>query len=229
MALTAVGYHMLHDRFSRQMQVLVDGRSVYEPTVGGVPWTDLALTIDDIERIEVIRGPNAASYGSNSFTAVINIITRHPVLDRGVSLKANAGSNGLAEGFLRYGGNHRSFDYHINYTHQEIDGTDNTSKGQYSIAGPSDNLNLLASHDFDRGYTASVGFCYLSKMKQLETNDIMGEQKRLDLRIARTLSAARHERTFALVIQNWFDDEQETRLKNNIDRRIYASFAINYR
>ncbi|MGM0680189.1 MAG: TonB-dependent receptor plug domain-containing protein, partial [Pseudomonadota bacterium] len=73
--LPVTGYHMLHDRYVRHQQVLIDGRSVYTPILGGVPWVDLPITLDDIERIEVVRGPNAASYGSNSFMGVINIIT----------------------------------------------------------------------------------------------------------------------------------------------------------
>jgi len=120
----AVGYHVLVDRFSRQMQVLVDGRSVYEPALGGVAWTDLPLTIDDIERIEVIRGPNASSYGANAFTSVINIITRNAVLDRGVMLKTNIGSDGLKEGFLRYGGSHKNLDYRVTTAYRENNGFD---------------------------------------------------------------------------------------------------------
>jgi iron complex outermembrane receptor protein len=72
-----VMYHGLSDEYARRMQVLIDGRSVYAPSGGGVEWTNLPLTVDDIERIEVIRGPNAASYGSNSFLSIINIITLH--------------------------------------------------------------------------------------------------------------------------------------------------------
>jgi iron complex outermembrane receptor protein len=72
-----VAYHGFSDEFARRMQVLIDGRSVYNVTWGGVNWHDLPLAIEDIERIEVIRGPNAAAYGSNAFLGVINIITAH--------------------------------------------------------------------------------------------------------------------------------------------------------
>jgi iron complex outermembrane receptor protein len=75
---TPVTYLGYSDQFSRKMQVLVDGRSVYDPMYGGVRWSELGLLLDDIDRIEVIRGPNAASYGSNAFLGVINIITRDP-------------------------------------------------------------------------------------------------------------------------------------------------------
>jgi iron complex outermembrane recepter protein len=71
-----VSYHGLTDAYSRRMQVLIDGRSVYQPFYGGVQWSELPITIEDIDRIEITRGPNAASYGANAFLAVINIITR---------------------------------------------------------------------------------------------------------------------------------------------------------
>ena len=53
----AAGYQFLFHRYTVRMQIIVDGRSVYTPTFGEVPWTQLGITIDDIERIEVIRGP----------------------------------------------------------------------------------------------------------------------------------------------------------------------------
>lgn len=120
----AVGYHVLSDQFSRQMQVLVDGRSVYEPSLGGVSWTDLPLAIDDIDRIEVMRGPNASSYGANAFTAIINIITRQAVLDRGLMLKSNVGSDGLTEGYLRYGGAFKNLDYRVTAAYRKNNGFD---------------------------------------------------------------------------------------------------------
>lgn len=109
--IPVTGYHLLHDRYVRHQQVLIDGRSVYTPILGGVPWVDLPITIDDIERIEVVRGPNAASYGSNSFLGVINIITRDSALERGTRVKVNTGDNGLQEGFLHHGDNLGDMDY----------------------------------------------------------------------------------------------------------------------
>ena len=120
--LPVTGYHMLHDRYVRHQQVLIDGRSVYTPILGGVPWVDLPITIDDIERIEVVRGPNAASYGSNSFLGIINIITRDAAVDRGTSVKINSGDNGLEEGFLRHGGALGKLDYAISLAYREDNG-----------------------------------------------------------------------------------------------------------
>ena len=115
----------------------------------------------------------------------------------------------------------------ISYTHQAI--KSGAGGRQYDNAGPSDMLNLLAIRDFGYGYSASLGFYYLSKMKQLETNDIRAEQKRVDIRLARDISTATRDYTLALVVQNLFDDEQETRLKNVIDRRAYGSVSVNFK
>jgi len=73
-----VGYHALASENSRHLQVLVDGRSIYQPALARILWEDLPLSIEKISRIEVIRGPNTAMYGANSYLAVINIITFHP-------------------------------------------------------------------------------------------------------------------------------------------------------
>lgn len=98
-----VTYHGLSDEYARRMQVLVDGRSVYDVFIGGVLWTDLPLAIEDIDRIEVIRGPNAAAFGSNSFLGVINIITLHASQAQGISLKLAAGEHHVRDGFVRHG------------------------------------------------------------------------------------------------------------------------------
>jgi iron complex outermembrane receptor protein len=73
-----VTYHGMTDEHSRRLQVLINGRSIYQPALARILWSDLPLPIDLIQRIEVIRGPNTASYGANAFLAIINIVTEHP-------------------------------------------------------------------------------------------------------------------------------------------------------
>lgn len=108
-----VGYHGILDAFNRRMQVLIDGRSVYTPTFGGVLWSDLPLSIEDIDRIEVVRGPNAATYGPNSFQGVISITTRHASEDSGNKVKISTGSHGIADAYYRTGGSAGDFDYRV--------------------------------------------------------------------------------------------------------------------
>jgi len=70
-----ISYHGTNTLSPRRMNVLIDGISVYRPAFSEVVWSQLPVSIDDIERIEVTRGPSSASYGPNSMLAVINIIT----------------------------------------------------------------------------------------------------------------------------------------------------------
>ncbi len=118
----SVSYHMSLDRYARRMQVLIDGRSIYTTAIGGIPWATLHITMDDIERIEVVRGPNSASYGANSFLGVINIITHHAVADQGSSVKVNVGDEGVRETYVRHGDSSGKWDYRVSASFSQDDG-----------------------------------------------------------------------------------------------------------
>lgn len=93
-----VTYHGLGSDYPTEIQVLVDGRSVYAPSAfGGVDWSSLPLTVDEIDRIEVVRGTNSNAYGANAFLGVVNIITRHSHQGRGVTVQTNLGSHGISD------------------------------------------------------------------------------------------------------------------------------------
>ena len=99
-----IAYHGLSDEFARRVLVLVNGQRIFQYSGGGVDWNNLPIPLQDIERIEVIRGPSAAAYGSNALTAVINIQTGSPAESAGWATQAAAGSNRIADGFVRGGG-----------------------------------------------------------------------------------------------------------------------------
>lgn len=105
--------HGLADQYARRIQVLVDGRSIYMPFFGGVRWDTLPLAVDDIERIEVSRGSNAATYGANAFTGIINIITRHPQDVPRDTASVTAGENGVREAMYRQAGGDADYQYRI--------------------------------------------------------------------------------------------------------------------
>jgi iron complex outermembrane recepter protein len=120
-----VSYHGLTNEFARRMQVLIDGRSVYLPPFSTVLWDDLPISIDDIERIEVTRGPNAGSYGANAFFGTVNIITRSPVASEGAYALARAGQQGVREGVLRYANADESLSYRVSAGHKADNGFEN--------------------------------------------------------------------------------------------------------
>ena len=100
--VSAVTYHGLGDQYSRRMQILIDGRSTYGSLFGHVSWSTQGIAIEDIERIEVVRGPNSVSYGANAFLGTINIITKHTSQQTGKTVKVSRGNNGIIDGLARY-------------------------------------------------------------------------------------------------------------------------------
>lgn len=139
----AAGYHGLGDAFSRRFQVLVDGRSIYSPHYGAVYWTDLPLSIDDIERIEVVRGPNAAIHGANAFAAVINIITRTAAQVQGESVSLQFGEQDMRGFTVRHGGGDAALRYRLTASAQERDRFERDVTFKSAVSG--DNGRYLES------------------------------------------------------------------------------------
>ncbi len=120
-----VSYHGATDIYTRRMQVLVDGRSVYLPPFNSVDWEDLPLQLDDIERIEVVRGPAATSFGSNSILGVINITTREASEQVGATISAvhgNADNAGISDVAAHFGGGSEHLDYRLTLARRSDNG-----------------------------------------------------------------------------------------------------------
>ena len=100
----SVGIRGFGTQLSRSVLVLIDGRSVYTTFFAGTYWDVQDTLLEDIDRIEVIRGPGGTVWGPNAVNGVINIITRHTRETQGTFV--SAGSGNLEQGFLnfRYGG-----------------------------------------------------------------------------------------------------------------------------
>lgn len=106
------------------LQVLVDGRSVFVPLFSKVDWANLPVEMEDIERIEVTRGPNTPTYGGNAFRGVINIITRQPFEVRGRFAQAAAGSQNMGYGLARYADDSGSGGYRLSVSYRRDEGFD---------------------------------------------------------------------------------------------------------
>ncbi len=100
-AISARGFN---SQYANKLLVLMDGRSVYTPLFSGVNWELQDTMIEDIERIEVIRGPGASVWGANAVNGVINIITKHARDTQGGLFTTQAGNEELIYDGIRYGG-----------------------------------------------------------------------------------------------------------------------------
>jgi iron complex outermembrane recepter protein len=110
----AVGIRGFGGEFSKSLLVLIDGRSVYSPLFAGVYWQLQDTVLEDIDRIEVIRGPGGTIWGANAVNGVINIITKSTKDTHGVLVSTSGGNldQGIAD--VRVGGtNGKGFDYRV--------------------------------------------------------------------------------------------------------------------
>jgi len=102
----SVGIRGFGSAFSKSVLVLIDGRSVYTPLFAGVDWEMQNVMLEDVERIEVIRGPGGTIWGSNAVNGVINIITRNAKDSRGAYASTSSGTGAQNESGVRYGAEH---------------------------------------------------------------------------------------------------------------------------
>jgi iron complex outermembrane receptor protein len=103
-AISARGFN---GQYSNKLLVMIDGRTVYTPVFVGVFWDSQNVPLESIERIEVIRGPGAAVWGSNAVNGVINIITKSAGETQGGTVDASAGNAITGPEAIRYGGKAR--------------------------------------------------------------------------------------------------------------------------
>ena len=150
-----ITYHGHSDQYSKQMQVLVDGRSIYEPFFGGINWKSIPVNIDDIERIEVSRGPNIATYGSNSFMAAINIITRTAAEDQGSYVRSNVGNHDIADLTYRFGGSNGNLDYRVTASTLNDDGLDSANQFDNPDDTNSNNIDYRLDYQLNHKNTIS--------------------------------------------------------------------------
>lgn len=100
----AVSARGFNQRFFGKMLVQIDGRTLYNPFTSGVYWDAVDYPLEDIDRIEVIRGPRAGVWGANAVNGIINIITKPAIATPGGLLVAGGGTSDRGLGTFRYGG-----------------------------------------------------------------------------------------------------------------------------
>ncbi len=130
----AIGSRGFNGRFDNKLLVLIDGRSVYTPLFSGVYWNVQDVMLEDVDRIEVIRGPGATLWGANAVDGVINVITKKAKSTQSAVVTAGAGTEERAAGGVRYGGKLGDNTYYRAYT-------------KYFDWGPSAYPSGMTAHD----------------------------------------------------------------------------------
>ncbi len=115
--------HGQGEAHNSRLEVMIDGRSIYLPLLSTVDWSALGIGIEDIDRIEVVRGPNVPTQGSNAFLGSINIVTRVALQDQGLQLGTTQGALGTHEYYLRQNGQIGSLDYRVSANYHTNGGT----------------------------------------------------------------------------------------------------------
>ena len=162
----AVSIRGFNGTFANKLLVMIDGRSVYTPLYGGVYWDVQDLPLENIERIEVIRGSGGTMWGANAVNGVINIITRSAQDTKGGLLTGLTGSQERATVTARYGAgigddsNYRLYLKHVTRgdtytTGAGVDDSLRVTRGGFRVdSSPSGRLNLTLQGDV---YGGTVG------------------------------------------------------------------------
>jgi iron complex outermembrane receptor protein len=161
----AVGYHGGNSTVPRRMNVLIDGVSFYQSGFARIRWEMLPVDMHNIHSIEVIRGPAASLYGSNSFTSVVNINTKTAkqtvgkANELGVFSNVFVGDGGVLNSTLRYTHLFEKTGVNLTYTHKEDDGFDHTSNGDERRDNKEiDSLVLQVNHEIDEKQAVNFTF-----------------------------------------------------------------------
>jgi iron complex outermembrane receptor protein len=157
-AITIRGFN---GRYANKVLVMIDGRSVYTPSFSGVYWDHQDLPLENIERIEIIRGPGGTVWGANAVNGVINIITKSSKATQGGLVTASGGSHEMGHGLAQYGGTlgssgaYRVFGDYLNTgSSVQPDGTKAPDSARKSMVGfrsdwePSQRDTLTVQGDF---------------------------------------------------------------------------------
>jgi iron complex outermembrane receptor protein len=126
----SVGIRGFGSRLNRSVLVLIDGRSVYSTLIAGTYWEVQNVMLEDVDRVEVIRGPGGTIWGPNAVNGVINIITKSAKDTNG--MVASAGGGNVEQGFANFrygGGNGKDFNFRI-YGMGFSDGPEHHSDGR---------------------------------------------------------------------------------------------------
>tara|TARA_R110000868_G_scaffold4805_10_gene29854 strand:+ start:3316 stop:5556 length:2241 start_codon:yes stop_codon:yes gene_type:complete len=171
----SIAYHSSSPSVMRRLQVMVDGRSVFKSGIASVVWDDIPIALEDIQRIEITRGPSSATYGSNSFQGVINIISKHPGDTLGVRLRYRNGNQGEDDSLASYSWQDDSVSYRLTAqlnASNGFDGIDST-KGADDLRDSSRHgfVSLNRTQGFEGGWQLNTQAAYKAGHTDIRQGD----------------------------------------------------------
>ena len=143
-----VGIRGLHDLFSDRVQTLINGRLADNAVFGGPLFFTFPVLPEDIERIEIVRGPGGAAWGANAFTGVINIITKKPEDIIGTSISTTVTEFGDTFTHLRSADKEGKWSWRISAAYEDLENSDDAIDGTASYRYS--NMSIIAYLDIDR-------------------------------------------------------------------------------
>lgn len=161
-----VGVRGLHDSTSDRTLVLINGRNCTNPAFGGMEWEKFPVLMEDIDRIEIVRGPGGAAWGANAFNGVINIITKRPQDVLGFWGSTTITEFGDSYSHLRYGASKDPWAYRISAGYLDQETSDDAGAGRY-VSGnaaitsiPSVGFSSFQTKDFSRNWFFDSEFIF---------------------------------------------------------------------
>ena len=158
---------------ANKLQVMIDGRTVYSALFSGIFWDAQNLLIDDIERIEIIRGPGASLWGANAVHGIVNVVTQRASDTQGTMLTLGSGNEERAIAEARYGGRAgTSGAYRVYATYAYRD--DQVLHGGGSAHDPIRHGQMGGRYDWKPGQTTDAtlqGDAYIGRLGRINSTD----------------------------------------------------------
>ena len=228
----AVHYHGGPAALPKNLQVLINGRSMYRSGVAAVSWFEMPVALEDIRRVEVVRGPNAASYGANAYQAVINILTKHPADTYGSSFSYAGGNNGEDDFYLRQGGKIGATDYRLSATQKRDGGFDEQDDTRIAKF-----VNFESHRQLDSGGELQTSLVLLDSTKGIgdqvtyQTNSNEIDERRVEAGLRWTMDLSNKHQLEVKAYTTQYNQRQSIEVAGvpaaYLDENLLALFTLN--